>query len=312
MGHKGKYYLFLFLVVIIFVSIFYPLPYYVEGPGSAQTLDPIVNVKGGEEHEDGDFMFTTVQFGKANIWEFLYARYVSDFHVVVPEEAFLPEGRTEKELNVMQLHMMDHSQLNAAYLAYQKAGKNPEIVHKGLLVVGIFAGMPAEKKLKPGDIIIRAAGTRIKTFADLQEILQQKKPGDHLKVTVKRDGKRKMLRVGIGKYPPEIQSERNYGLGITIVPLIDLDVSPPVEFQTGGIGGPSAGLMFALEIYDQLTEGNLTRGYLIAGTGEISRDGTVGPIGGIRQKVVAADRQNAAFFFAPHVGGQLCPCCFCG
>ena len=94
------------------------------------------------------------------------------------------------------------------------------------------------------------------------------------------------------------------GLGITLDDYTRVITSPKVTIDSEQIGGPSAGLMFSLEIYNQLTDGDLTKGYQIAGTGTIDEDGKVGPIGGIEQKIVAADQSGADIFFAPNEGGS--------
>ncbi|WP_369813161.1 S16 family serine protease [Virgibacillus halodenitrificans] len=94
------------------------------------------------------------------------------------------------------------------------------------------------------------------------------------------------------------------GIGIRLVTDRSVTVDPEVHFSSGRIGGPSAGLMFSLEIFDQLTEEDFTRGYEIAGTGEIDYNGNVGRIGGIDKKVVAADREGADIFFAPNENGN--------
>jgi PDZ domain-containing protein len=92
---------------------------------------------------------------------------------------------------------------------------------------------------------------------------------------------------------------KKYGVGIMQVPDLSLKVKPPVQFHTEQIGGPSGGLMFTLGIFNRLTEQNWTKGYKIAGTGTMDLKGDVGPIGGIKEKVVAADKQNVEIFFAP-------------
>lgn len=93
------------------------------------------------------------------------------------------------------------------------------------------------------------------------------------------------------------------GIGISLDDNRKVTTKPSIAIDSEQIGGPSAGLMFSLEIYNQLTEGDLTKGYDIAGTGTMSDDGTVGPIGGIQQKIVAADKSGAEIFFAPNENG---------
>ena len=162
--------------------------------------------------------------------------------------------------------------------------------------------MPAGKVLKAGDVIKEFNGQKITQISDLEHLLNGFKLGDKVHITVKRGKELKEVETESGEFPTEWLPEgtkHKVGLGILQSEDITLDVNPPVKFDTQGIGGPSAGLMMTLEIFEQLTPEDLTKGYDICGTGTIDYKGNVGPIGGIKQKIVAADKAGAEIFFAP-------------
>lgn len=308
------------LIALIVISFFYRLPYEVMEPGDAHNLYPVISVKGGHKYKKGEFMFMTVRIVQPNIWQYALAK-VEKYHKIFPMQQLLGKGETPQEYQTYQIQLMDSAQFAATYVAYKKAGKHPQIERDGVIVVGLIKGMPAKKKLQLDDVIVKADGKPVKTPADLIQALKGKKLGDHLNLTVKRNGKTIHTTVPLGKFPARIikedkkqgQNPKKYGLGIQQVADIQLKVNPPVTFHTAQIGGPSGGLMFTLGIYNRLTKENWTKGYKIAGTGTMNvvKDkktgkivGEVGPIGGIREKVVAADKRNVEIFFAPVRGGN--------
>ena len=132
------------------------------------------------------------------------------------------------------------------------------------------------------------------------DYINEKKAGDVIDLVFKREGKEKKVSIPLKTFKDD---SSRVGIGISLDDYRKVITNPEISIDTDQIGGPSAGLMFTLEIYNQLTEGDITKGYDIAGTGTISDDGTVGPIGGIQQKIVAADNSGAEIFFAPNENG---------
>ncbi|MGC4375525.1 SepM family pheromone-processing serine protease [Fictibacillus sp. Mic-4] len=293
------------LIVIAIIIAFYPLPYYITAPGSAEELAPIIHVKGGD-HEAGSFMLTTVRIGKANIPQYVLAK-MSDYKEILPaKDIRLPE-ETDEEYNQRQLQMMSDSQHAATIVAYRKAHKKVDIIEKGVYVNGVIEGMPASGKIQPGDKIVKVDGKQIKRTEDLLAILGKKKAGDNVTIRLERAGKSLTKTVEVANFPKKNQQKGAHKAGIGIeypVTNIDVKTNPPLQIKTSEIGGPSAGLMFTLEIYNQLTEGDLTKGHRIAGTGTMNIKEQVGPIGGIQQKVVAANEAKAEIFFAPVAGNN--------
>jgi PDZ domain-containing protein len=290
-----------FFILIVFAFLaFYPLPYYVTSPGDAMVLDPIIKVKGGDE-DKGEFMLTTVAIGQANIPQYIWAKF-SDYKEVIPADQIRSDEETDEEYNQRQLQMMQDSQHAATVVAYQAAGKKVDIEYHGVYVTGIMKGMPAEGKLKVGDKIISVDHKPVMTTKVLLDLLSPKKAGDQVDLTLMRGEKKKDIALKVEQFPKKyIQDEGpKAGLGITS-PVTDVTIAtdPVVKIDTSQIGGPSAGLMFTLEIMDQLLDKDMTHGKKIAGTGTMDLEKNIGPIGGIEQKIVAANDAGAEIFFAP-------------
>ncbi|UAC49290.1 PDZ domain-containing protein [Bacillus aquiflavi] len=284
--------------MILTASSFYYLPYYVSKPGMAQDLTEIIEVENGYE-ENGNFMLTTVSIGRANIYAYLLAKF-REYEEILPLEAVKEKDETDEEYNIRQLHYMESSKISAIEVAYKKAGIPVSYRYNGVYVLNIIENMPAENKLQPGDRIFKIDQNTFKTQQEFIEYMSNKKEGEEILITYERDSKTESVKIPIASFP---DGSGKVGIGIGLVEDKDINVDPKVKVDTEKIGGPSAGLMFSLEIYNQLTENDFTKGYKIAGTGTINPDGTVGRIGGIEQKIVAADKAGAEIFFAPFENG---------
>ncbi|WHZ59709.1 SepM family pheromone-processing serine protease [Metabacillus hrfriensis] len=285
-------------VIIAAVLNFIKLPYYVTKPGMATELEPIIEVDGGYE-EEGSFSLTTVGFGRANIFSYTLAN-ILPYHELLPLEDVVQEGESDDDYLNRQMHMMESSQESAVSLAYEKAGKKVDYKFHGIYVMQVVDGMPSEGKLKAGDRIFKVDGKEFKTAEEFIAYVGQKKKGDKINVTYDRNGKEGKTEITAAEFP---DNKKKVGIGISLVTDRELITDPEISLDTNNIGGPSAGLMMTLEIYNQLTKEDYTKGYNIAGTGTIDENGTVGPIGGISQKIVAADKSGAEIFLAPNQNG---------
>ncbi|HHY74508.1 MAG TPA: PDZ domain-containing protein [Bacillus bacterium] len=297
----------LVVLITLFLSLFlsfFQLPYYISSPGAATELAPIVKVEGGNK-ERGSFSLTTVRIGKANVIQYAWAK-VNDYYEIYPKEYIRPEGETEDEYSHRQLQMMESSKEQATVVAYTKAKKDIKINYNGVYVMSVIPGMPAEKLLKVGDRLFSVDNREMKSSEEFIKYVSNKGQGDAVTLKLERKGKTMEVKVPLAVFPKEKTGEKKdkVGLGILLVTDRIVEVNPPVEIKTDKIGGPSAGLMFSLEIYNQLIDEDLTKGYKIAGTGTISYEGEVGRIGGIQQKIVAADKSSIEIFFAPNERGK--------
>ncbi|MCT8139041.1 PDZ domain-containing protein [Anaerobacillus sp. CMMVII] len=294
------------IVLIVFVLIinFYQLPYYFTKPGDAQVLDSVIEVDGGYE-DKGRFMLTTVRMGKANVINYLWAKW-SDQRELIHEEFVRRSGETDEEYHHRQLMMMSSSQDIATLVAYNKAGKEAYYTNFGVIVTGKIENMPAFDLLELGDLIIAVDQKEITTVDELLAQVGDKQKDDLVTLTIFRDGANKEVDLYVTSFPTEIDpSGEKVGIGITQpVTKRELTVNPKITIDTNKIGGPSAGLMFSLEIYNQLIETDISKGYAIAGTGSLNEEGEVGRIGGVKQKVIAANRAGAEYFLAPNEFGS--------
>lgn len=155
--------------------------------------------------------------------------------------------------------------------------------------------MPADDILEVGDLITKVDDADIYEAKDLMKLVEDENENTDVEVNFKREEKEYIKDIGLAKFP----KDDKVGIGIQLITNREVEVKPEVEFSSGEIGGPSAGLMFALTIYNQLTKEDLSDGLKIAGTGQLDYDGNVLPIGGIDKKVIAADKENIDILFAP-------------
>lgn len=291
----------IYLIVIAFVLIFsyLPLPYYIYSPGTADPLSPVVAVSNGYVSE-GDFHLVTVRGGQATPLSLLLAS-LSEYQDVHKVEEIFPEGYDRDRYMQGQLQLMENSQEAAIVVAFQAADEAIDIYYEGVYVVSVLEDMPAAESLQMADKIIAIEGTNIMDADHLIELVDGYEVGEEIIFLVDRDGEQFETKIELAPFPHDPDS---YGIGIQLVTNREVKIERSVEFSSGNIGGPSAGVVLALEIYDQLTEADLTNGLKIAGTGEIDYDGNVSRIGGVDKKVIAADKEGCDIFFAPNEQGR--------
>jgi PDZ domain-containing protein len=290
------------LVIIVIAAYFlaaFQLPYYIYKPGAADELNPIVEVTDGFSSE-GEMHLVTVSGGQATPLQYVWAMFLPH-HEIRPLEEVRPDGITDDEYMHAQLQMMESSQEASTVVAYELAGQEINIEYNGVYVVSVMESMPASGKLQMGDRIIGIDGEEITEADDLINYVQAKEAGETITVEFIREEETMEEMITL-EMLGELDGQP--GIGIQLVTDRGVTVNPEVNFSSGRIGGPSAGLMFSLEIYDQLTEEDITKGYAIAGTGEVDYDGNVYRVGGVDKKVVASDKKGIDIFFAPNENGN--------
>jgi PDZ domain-containing protein len=287
-------------VAAVAVTVLVPVPYVILTPGpTLNTLGtdssgkPLISITGHPTYKTtGNLNMVTVSFqggpGKIlNIYNALRG-WLNPAEAVVPESELFPPGQTAQQTQAQDLEQMASSQetataaaLTELHIPYQTP----------VVVLSTVPGSPASKVLKPGDIITAVNGQPVTAEAALAPMITAHPVGTVLQVEVQRSGKTMTVPV------TTVSSNGT--------PIIGVDVQQKYKFpftvdiSVGNIGGPSAGMMFALGIIDKLTADNLTGGKFIAGTGEITPAGQVGAIGGIQQKMVAARSAGATIFLTP-------------
>lgn len=276
-----------------------PLPYVTYSPGP--TVD-ILGTSDGEElveingqkayYDDGELRLTTIFVDQpedeVNLFQLLSA-YVDSDAAVYPRSAVYAPDETDESSDVESSVAMVSSQDAAVAAALTELGYDIKPV---IEVLNVADGLPADGRLKVRDILVRVGDTEISTAQDVVEAVDKAALGEPLEFVVRRGGDERTVTV----VPREVDGDKRIGItpgpGFTFPFEVSVDISD-------NIGGPSAGLMLALAIYDTLTPGSLTDGKDVAGTGEINAEGAVGPIGGIQQKIAGARDAGAELFLVP-------------
>lgn len=289
----------LVLVVMTVVAAVLPAPYVVESPG------PSLNVLGEYEGKDivsvenrdgaaseGELRMTTVSVQGSPGYDIPLAGVMSAWfdrdRSIMPVEALYPDDTDAEDNSLMNTVEMNGSQQEAIAAALAKQGISYSTT---TIVAGVRSDGAAANRLEPGDVVLTVNGQQVTDVASAGEAIGRTPRGQKVNVTVRRKGEEKSFAL-----TPRYEGERAL-VGIVLSRGFEFPVK--VNFALDGIGGPSAGMIFALAIYDEMTPGDLTGGKKIAGTGTIDEQGTVGPIGGIRQKMIGARSDGAEYFLAP-------------
>jgi PDZ domain-containing protein len=287
----GKFAFLLPVLALAYIMSVIRLPYFVFRPGPARDVEPLIHV---QEHRiyasRGHLLLTSVSLYQPNLYQVLGA-WLSPSEAVVPERDFLAPGQTFQEEAQEGVSQMDQSKIDAAVVALTRYADYPERHGPGALVEFVQAGTPADGKLFAGDLIVEVQGKKVEGADDLTIPIRSAGIGHPVTFTVRAGGKTRTVSIA----PARIKGIDHPAIGIATVDNFPF----PLTIDSADIGGPSAGLMWTLGLIDLLTPGDLTHGNTIAGTGTIDPQGTVGPIGGIEQKVVGAERNGATIFFAP-------------
>ncbi|HMA59264.1 MAG TPA: PDZ domain-containing protein [Halanaerobiales bacterium] len=288
------------ILIILFIIInFIPTPYYVMSPGIAEELGPIITVENG--HKDnikGSFLLTAVGSQKATIWDYIYVNTFNPdgFELEILSEQ-LPEGIDMEKYLQMMSDLMEESKMTAEAVALRKLGYEVKVQGEGVEIIEVLEASQAYNELKNGDIIKNIDGQKVEIASEAVDIIRNREVGDKVNIEVIRDNERLAFTVETIELS---ESPGKPSIGILIrTKNLDYEFPIQVSYDTGNIVGPSAGGMFALEIYNQLVEEDLTDGKRIAGTGTINLEGEIGQIDGIVQKIIAAENAEAEIFIVP-------------
>lgn len=288
-------------IALIMLNYYLNQNYTIIAPGITIDLKNIVTVENGSKNEKGSFFLTTVSSRSLDL-PLLMIAAVNPYINIEKKEQMIPPGWGMREYMEYMKRWMEESQKIAEVVALKKAGYNPEIHGDGAQVLEIMPESPAKNKLFPGDIIKKVDGEQVNLADEMVKKVTSHKIGETVTLEVQR--KDKVLEITV----PTMESSTERGKAVIGVYITTLNWKPilPVKIQinTGEIGGPSAGSMFALEILNQLSPQDLSKGHKIAGTGTISLNGEIGEIGGVEQKVVAAYRDGAEIFFVPEKNAE--------
>lgn len=298
--------MFLLSIAVLAASAWtVPLPLFVLAPTPAvpvyQAPDehagrPAIAVEGAVDDISGRLLLTTVGVGQATAVEAFLAM-LDPYQDVTPRQAVIPPGIDEQEFFETQRQLFEESVRVAAAVGLRAAGIEVTVDGEGAEVVGVVPGGPADGPLQPGDVVVAVGDMPVRLAAELATRTAQTGTGEDLQLTVLRDGEEVTVTVTVGHLPGLDQQ----GIGVlvrTVNQNIDFPAGIAVQDRSA-IGGPSAGVMLALTVFELFDQTDLTRGRIIAGTGTVTIDGRVGPIGGIAEKVRGAVLSDAEIFIAP-------------
>ena len=279
---------------------FQPDCYVALKPGPTENATGLVEISGTPSYaSSGELRLTTIAVEEdLGLTGWLRAA-VSGSQRTVPRTSIFPSDADREEVTRQNAALMSDSQLTATTVALRHAGFEVDEVPAGARVTELLTDA-AERDLRVGDVISAVDGQPTLDSAEVAEAIGSTSPGEPVTLEVVRDGQPLMLEVLVG-HDPRDPDRPLLGVLLTSQHALPVDV----DIDAGVIGGPSAGLVFALSIIDLLDPGDLTGGAVVAGTGTLTSDGRVGPVGGVRQKILGAaeasdgDARPATVFLVP-------------
>ena len=291
-------------VLVIFFIVLMPIglvktEYYFMSPGPPYQWE--IEYGNNENYSfDGNLYQLTVRRDEANIYVYLWSLLNSSYDLY-PREVILPDGVTPQELSEISIQNMRTSENVAIAVALKNIGYEIESKGDGVAVVGLLEDSPVKDKLKKGDLINSINNTDIYSATEFISTLRTYSIGETVSIGLLREieGIKEQIYIKTTLIEHvEYEGEPMVGfLATTVNERFDFPFE--IDIKTGNVGGPSAGLMMALNVYNNLIPEDITNSKIIAGTGTIEIDGSVGPVGGIKQKIIAAKRAGAELILVP-------------
>jgi PDZ domain-containing protein len=305
----------LMLIALLCAGVLIPVPYAEMSPGpTVNTLgnhdgEPVLQITGHKTYQAaGHLNMTTVRVTSAdfrmNLVEAVYGWLDPDTKVV-PHDTLYPAGTTEEQSSQQNAEEFSQSQESAKVAALKELGIP---VTSWVIVATVVKDSPAEGRLHAGDVIKAVDGAAVKQPSDVAKLVTKHKAGQNVVFTVipakEQAAAEKAHRTATTTQDVTLTTKASDDSGpkravVGISAGTDHTFPFTIDIKLADVGGPSAGLMFALGIYDKLTPGDLTGGKFVAGTGTIDDNGTVGPIGGIEMKTIGARDKGAQYFLTP-------------
>jgi PDZ domain-containing protein len=301
LSNKNKKILIIFLVLFISISSLslVKTDYYFMSPGPPYQWDIEYGEIGNYEFE-GNLFQLTVRRDEASALIYAWS-LLNDTYDLYPREVILPDGVTPKELSEISIQNMRTSENVAIAVALKNLGYKIESKGDGVAVVGLLDDSPVKNKLKKGDLLNSINNTEIYSATEFISTLRTYSIGETVSIGLLRetDGVKEQLYIETTLIEHvEYKGEPMVGfLATTVNERFDFPFE--IDIKTGNVGGPSAGLMMALNVYNNLIPEDITNSMIVAGTGTIEIDGSVGPVGGIKQKIIAAKRAGAELILVP-------------
>ena len=298
MYYIKRYFLIIIITVLISLNLI-PTPYFLVIPGQAINLSENITVENGGKDAKGQFLLTSTAIIKANLLLYIYGFFDPNIDLKNGDSEILLNMDEKDYIDIMD-KLMQESQMISKIVALRKAGYSPEISGRGILINGILDNSPAKNKLLPGDVIIKINEQLIHTLEEFSEVVRSHALRQIIRITFLRDNSTYSTSIPLIELPNTDDKIERIGIGV-YADTKDLQYKFPlkIEINLEKIKGPSAGLMIALEVLNQLTENDLSSSLLIAGSGNLSIDGRITEVDGIKQKIISAKKHKVDVFLVP-------------
>lgn len=274
-----------------------PSDQYLLLPDQARPVAPLVKLPdepAADAGDSGGIYMVDILVRRANLLERLFPG-VENGASLIPAAALNPHGVSEHQRRETSSLDMTRSQQIAAAVALRELGYEVDATPSGAQVETVIPGTPAAGSLGPGDVIVEANGVKIETPDDLRTAMKDVEPGDEVRLSYRRNGK--VEEVTLGTQAADDDPSRPV-IGVIVRQAASIDLPIDISINAGSVGGPSAGLAFALDIVNELGT-DVAQGRRIVATGELALDGAVGAIGGVKQKTIGAKDAGADLFVVP-------------
>ena len=288
-----------FLALGLAILLAWPIkvPYFAMSPGPVEEVADLVQIDDTAVFETtGDLYLLTVGLRELNVFEYLEAQLDAKVDLI-DRDVIRPPGVTQEEVTRSNLEAMDESIDTAIFVALSRLGYDVGFSGEGVEVLQTVEGSPAAGVLEVGDRFSEVAGVAVRTSDEAAEVIRSFEVGDTIALSGTRDDADLTVEITLVPHP-DLEGRPMVGV---VFDTVNLEMVLPIDVRVDSrnIGGPSAGMMYALAVFDLLTSEDLTKGHRIAGTGTIRFDETVGAIGGIRQKVFGARSVGAEYVLVP-------------
>ncbi len=282
------------LAAVVAFSWIWPSNDFLLLPDKARPVAPLVDVRGGHDPKGpGGLYFDAIVIRRAKLFERLFP-WIHEGATLVNEDSINPPGVSDSQRQKEDLREMARSQDIAAAVALKYLGYKVQLTPTGALISQVYADSPAARAgLQPTEIIVSADGQPVRKTSDLRPLISKHKPGQTVRLGLRTGTGLREVEVGTIK-----ASDGRPLIGIVVDQASNVKLPFPVKIDAGSIGGPSAGLAFALEVVEELGH-DVTHGYRVAATGEIEIDGSVTPIGGVKQKIFGVREAHVDVFLVP-------------
>jgi PDZ domain-containing protein len=268
---------------------------YIFLPDRARPVEPLIKIEGATDDQDrGGIFFVDVIVRRATWMERLFPS-IRDGATLVPARALNPTGLSDDARRAGNLREMTRSQSIAAAVALRALGYKVTVRRTGVLISAVGPNSPAARELRPSDVIVAVNGRPVRTPDALRRLIRRTTPGKQITLDVRRGSKLEKVTLTTARDP---RSPNRAVIGVLVEESVSIDLPIAVRIDAGDVGGPSAGLAFALAVMEELGR-DVDHGYKVAVTGEIALNGDVRPVGGVRQKTIGAERSDVDLFLVP-------------